>query len=207
MDILAHEFADSHFDVKRLFRIIAETEAYQRDSRSRRNPNDMPFAANCPERLRGDEVYDALIAALGMNDNLPGLRLAAAGGGGVGGKGAALLRSPRNQFDQVFGFDPSMPRDEVTGSIPQALLLMNGPQINRAINGSRPGTELGQLLTSTSDNEAVATELYLRCLGREPNKAELQTCITHVKNSNTRAAGFEDILWVLINSTEFLQRK
>ncbi len=204
IDCLAHEFVDSKFDVKRLYHIIASTEAYQRNSRTRRNPDEMPFAANCPERLRGDQVYDALIAALGMND-APGVRLSEAMGG-KGGKGAPL-RSPRNQFDQVFGFDPSTPRDEVTGSIPQALLLMNGPQINRAINASRPGSELTQLLASSSDNESVATELYLRCLGREPNKAELQACITHVKDSKTRAAGFEDILWALINSTEFLQRK
>ncbi len=129
IDCLAHEFVDSHYDVKRLYRIIASTDAYQRNSRTRRNPDEMPFAANCPERLRGDQVYDALIAALGMND-APGVRLSEAMGG-KGGKGA-LFRSPRNQFDQVFGFDPSTPRDEVTGSIPQALLLMNGPQINRA---------------------------------------------------------------------------
>ncbi|HEY2826412.1 MAG TPA: DUF1549 domain-containing protein [Pirellulales bacterium] len=205
IDCLAHEFVDSGFDVKRLYRIIAATEAYQRDSRSRRNPNDIPFAANCPERLRGDQVYDALIAALGMNDQ-PGVRLSAAMGG-AGGKGAALLRSPRNQFDQIFGFDPSTPRDEVTGSIPQALLLMNGPQINRAINASRPGAGLSQLLASTDDNESVTTELYLRCLGREPNKTELHACLTHLKKSNTRAAAFEDIQWALINSTEFLQRK
>ncbi|HTQ40851.1 MAG TPA: DUF1549 domain-containing protein [Pirellulales bacterium] len=207
MDILGHEFADSGFDIKRLFHIIADTDAYQRDSRSRRLPTDMPFAANCPERLRGDEVYDALVSALGINDDLPMLRLAATGGAGAGGKAAALLRSPRNQFDQIFGFDPSVPKDEVTGSIPQALLMMNGPQINRAINGYRPGTGLGQLLSSTTDDEAVATELYLRCLGREPNKTELQTCLTHVKQSKNRAAGFEDVLWALINSTEFLQRK
>jgi hypothetical protein len=205
IDCLAHEFVDSGFDIKRLYHIVAATDAYQRDSRSRRNPNDMPFAANCPERLRGDQVYDALVAALGMNDSLPGARFAAAMNAG-GGKGA-LLRSPRNQFDQVFGFDPSTPRDEVTGSIPQALLLMNGPQINRAINAGRPGTQLGQLLASTDDNEAVATELYLRCLGRQPNKSELQTCVAHVSAAKSRAAGFEDILWALINSTEFLQRK
>ncbi|HZZ29983.1 MAG TPA: DUF1549 domain-containing protein [Pirellulales bacterium] len=207
MEILGHEFADSRFDIKRLFHIIADTEAYQRDSRSRRKPDEMPFAANCPERLRGDEVYDALVSALGANEDMPALRFAAADGA-KGGKAAALLRSPRNQFDQVFGYDPSAPRDEVTGSIPQALLMMNGPQINRAITGFRPGGgTLGQLLNSTSDNEAVATELYLRCLGREPNKAELQTCVDHVKKTSNRTTGFEDVLWALINSTEFLQRR
>jgi hypothetical protein len=208
IDYLAHAFVDSGFDVKKLYATIASTQAYQRESRSRRNPNEMAFAANCPERLRGDQVYDALVDALGMN-NAPGPLARYLGGGqGAGqGKGAGLLRSPRNQFDQVFGYDPSTPRDEVTGSIPQALLLMNGPQINRSINGASRGTDLGKLLTSTADNDAVTTELYLRCFGREPNKKELETCAAHVKDSKTRAAGYEDILWALVNSTEFLERK
>lgn len=204
IDYLAHEFVDSGFDVKKLYRVIALTDAYQRESRSRRNPGDMPFAANCPERLRGDQLYDALVSALGMNDAIGPFGGRGAGGGGAKG---ALLRTPRGQFDQVFGYDPSTPRDEVTGSIPQALLLMNGQQVNRAINGTARFTELGKLVTSTSDNEAVTTELYLKCLGREPNKAELQTCLAHVKEGKSRATGFEDILWALVNSTEFLQRK
>jgi hypothetical protein len=203
-DYLAHEFVNSGFDVKKLYRTIALTDAYQRESRSRRNSGDMPFAANCPERLRGDQLYDALVSALGMSESLG--PFAGRGGGGAGPKGPQL-RTPRGQFDQVFGYDPSTPRDEVTGSIPQALLLMNGQQINRAINGTARFTELGKLLTSTSDNEAVTTELYLKCLGREPNKGELQTCLAHVKDGKSRAAGFEDILWALVNSTEFLERK
>lgn len=207
MDILAHEFADSGFDIKRLFHIIADTDAYQRESLPRRKPDEMPFAANCPERLRGDEVYDALVTALGANDDMPAMRLTAANDGGKAGKAGPLLRAPRNAFDQVFGFDPSAPKDDVTGSIPQALLMMNGPLINRAINGYGPRTSLGQLLSTTSDNESVTTELYLRCLGREPNKTEMQTCVAYVNKSNNRTSGFEDILWALINSTEFLQRK
>jgi hypothetical protein len=204
IDYLAHAFVDSGFDVKKLYRTIAATQAYQRESRTRRNPNELPYAANCPQRLRGDQLYDALLAALGMNDNFgpPGARAAGAGQG----KGPQL-RTPRGQFDQVFGFDPSVPRDEVTGSIPQALLLMNGPQINRAINGNLRFTELGKLLNTNSDNEAVATELYLRCLGREPNKDELKTCVSHVKSAKSRSEGFEDVLWALVNSTEFLERR
>jgi len=204
MDYLAHAFADSGFDIKKLYRTIALTNAYERESRSRRNPNETPFVANCPERLRGDQLYDSLVAALGMNDNI-GL-FAGRGAGGGGAKGP-LLRTPRAQFDQTFGYDPSTPRDELTGTIPQALWMMNGAQINRAINGTRRDTELAKLLTTTSDNEAVTTELYLRCLGREPNKTEMQACLAHVKDSQSRATAFEDVLWALVNSTEFLQRK
>ncbi len=205
MDYLAKAFTDSHYDVKSLYRIIAATDAYQRESRSRRNPEGMPFAANCPQRLRGDQLYDSLVAALGMREGGFGLFFGQGKGAAQGGKGA-LLRTPRNQFNQTFGYDPSTPRDEVSGSIPQALVLMNGPQINREINGNR-GTELAKLLASTGDNEAVTTELYLRCFGREPNKEELQTCVDQVKKSKSRSEAFEDILWALVNSTEFLQRR
>ncbi|HEY2881717.1 MAG TPA: DUF1549 domain-containing protein [Pirellulales bacterium] len=204
MDYLAHYFVDTGFDVKQLYRTIVATDAYQRDSRSRRNPDETPFAANCPERLRGDQLYDALVSALGMSE--APLRGGARGQAAGGGKGQ-FQRGPRNQFDQVFGYDPSTPRDEVTGSIPQALMLMNSPQVNRNINGNQRFTELGKLLASTSDDESVSTELYLRCLGREPNEAELSTCLKHVKASHTRATGFEDVLWALVNSTEFLYRK
>jgi hypothetical protein len=202
IDTLAKSFVDSKYDVKQLFRTILATEAYQRESRERRSPDSTPFVANCTQRLRGDQLYDALVSALGMRENLLGMFAQGKGGGGAKG----LLRTPRNQFNQTFGFDPSTPRDEISGSIPQALLLMNGPQINREINGFR-GTDLAKLLNTTSDNEAVTTELYLRCLGREPNDTELKTCLAQVKDSKSRSEAYEDILWALINSTEFLHRK
>jgi hypothetical protein len=204
IDCLAHEFADSRFDIKRLYRIIMATDAYERESKTRRNPTELPFLANCPDRLRGDQLYDSLVAALGMNENPRGplARMAAAGGAGKG----YAQRGPRNQFDQVFGYDPSTPRDEISGSIPQALLMMNGPQINSTIRAGG-STQLGRLLVSTKNDDSVATEMYLNCFGREPNQAELATCLTHVKNCKTRSEGFEDVLWALVNSTEFLYRK
>ena len=95
IDYLAHEFVDSGFDVKRLYRIIAATDAYQRESRSRRNPErNAAFAANCPQRLRGDQLYDALVAALGMSDNQPGRCARWPPPEAGAGKGAAA-RAPR----------------------------------------------------------------------------------------------------------------
>jgi hypothetical protein len=49
--------------------------------------------------------------------------------------------------------------------------------------------------------------LYLRCLAREPKASELATCIDHVQAADDRTEAFEDILWALVNSTEFLNRK
>jgi hypothetical protein len=202
LDILAGEFVAHNHDVKWLFEAITATEAYQRQSRSRRNAEETPFAANCPQRLRADQLYDALAAALGIEES-NSFRFQR--GPGQGGPGQ--FRGPRFQFAQAFGYDPSQPRDEVAGSIPQALLLMNSPLVNGAIDGDRPGTVLGKLLRDYKDDEIVISELYLRCLGREPKPAEVETCKQHVKEAGSRSDAFEDIAWALVNSTEFLHRK
>jgi hypothetical protein len=201
LDYLAGQFVAHDYDVKWLYRTIMATAAYQRDSRSRHLPGETPFEANCPQRLRADELFDSLMLALGVDGQAVNPRDKAAGG-----KKKYQPRTPRAGFDFVFGYDPSIRRDDVTGSIPQALILMNSPQLARGING-RNGTALARLLESTKDNPAVVEELYLRTLAREPKADELKTCLEHVKKADNRSEGFEDVLWALINSTEFLHRK
>jgi hypothetical protein len=201
LDFLANQFAAHNYDVKWVFRPIMDTTAYQRESRSRHLPGETPFAANCPQRLRGDELFAALMSAIGVEDDRVPHQP------GKGGGARYQPRDARGMFNAVFGYDPSVRRDEVTGSIPQALVLMNSPQLARAINGKTDATSLGELLSTTKDNEAVTTELYLRCLAREPKPAEMKTCLDHVKETGYRAEAFEDVLWALVNSTEFLHRK
>jgi hypothetical protein len=200
MDLLATAFVESGYDVKWLLRTIVATEAYQRESRPRRLPDAPPFMANCVQPLRADQLYDALVDVLGVGElerSGP-----ARGPGGL----YARLRGPRGVFGEVFGFDPSNPRDEVAGSIPQALALMNSPGIARAIEGEGRGTMLSELLTEIPDDKQLVQELYLRSLVREPNREELAACLSHVRHAENRTAGFEDVLWSLINSTEFQHR-
>ncbi|HEV3137559.1 MAG TPA: DUF1549 domain-containing protein [Pirellulales bacterium] len=198
LDYLAEQFATSHYDVKWLFRVIADTEAYQRQSRSRYQADEAPLAANCPQRLRGDQLFNSLVEVLEIDEsaeqpNRDNFRAALAG--------------PRGRLNATFGYDPSERRDEVAGSIPQALFLMNAPVVNRALVGQQPNSALGKLLAKVPDDKAMVEELYLRCLAREPKQTELQTCLNHVRATGRRAEAFEDILWSLINSTEFLNRK
>ncbi len=199
LDLLADQFALHDYEPKWLFATIASTEAYQRQSRPRRLPGETPFAASCPQPLRGDQLYDCLNQALGISSSFT--RRGPRGGGPYGQFG------PRASFNQTFGFDPSNPREEVTGSIPQALLMMNSPLINNAINARAPYSTLARLLSQVKDDKAVVSELYLRSLAREPRESEVETCLEHVKEVGGRAEAFEDILWALVNSTEFLYRK
>jgi hypothetical protein len=199
LERLAKEFAGHGYDVKWLISTIMATETYQRETRSRHDDDATPFAASCPQPLRADQVFDAVAAALDIDEGRfgpPGLDSAQRG-----------LRGPRVEFSRTFGFDPSAPRDEVGASIPQALLMMNSPMLNRAIAGGSASTMLGKLLADKADDETIATELYLRCLAREPNPVELATCLSYISSTNNQTEGFEDILWALLNSTEFTHRK
>jgi hypothetical protein len=152
--------------------------------------------ANAAQRLRGDQLFTAITSVVGTPPSVQAAR-----GGRFGG------RDPRFVFNSVFGFDPSVARDDVAGSIPQALAMMNSQQIAAGMNGSRAGSFLGKLLVDESDDEAVAVELYLRTLSREPTADELSTCLAHVKSSGSRSEGFEDVLWALLNSAEFSHRR
>jgi hypothetical protein len=197
LDYLSERFAGTGYDVKWLMRTIMATEAYGRESRSRADEARAPFVAACPQRLRGDQLFNALATVLEMPE--------------PAGREQATYRNPnagpRGQVNQTFGYDPSVLRDEVVGSIPQALFLMNSPELARAMGGRQRATSLGRLLAEVTDDDDLVGELYLRCLAREPKQAELATCLDHVRATEDRTEAFEDILWALVNSTEFLNRK
>src|SRR5262249_18084901 len=72
LDYLAEHFAASHYDVKWLFRVVTATEAYGRQSRSRVDDGAAPFAAACPQRLRGDQLFNALVEVLGIPEAASG---------------------------------------------------------------------------------------------------------------------------------------
>ncbi len=81
------------------------------------------------------------------------------------GKKVAEVRKSGGQrllFDRLFGVDPSVANEDVMGTIPQALFLMNSPLINNRTQ-ARPGLPLGEILTSApSDRAALGVALPAR---------------------------------------------
>ncbi|HEY1067497.1 MAG TPA: hypothetical protein VGE52_15350, partial [Pirellulales bacterium] len=152
-----------------------------------------------PQRVRADQLFDSLLSALGLPEP------AGPPAGGYGPR--AYLGSPRFRFAQTFGFDPSDPREELKATIPQALMMMNGREIAGQIDARNNRTALGKLTGEITNNEELVVELYLRVLAREPSKQEIRTALDYVKSVRSRDEAFEDLLWALINSTEFLHRR
>jgi hypothetical protein len=200
LDYLSQKFASQNYDVQWLLATIMGTDLYQRESRPRREPDEVPMSANVSQRLRSDVVFDNLLNALDIPEPA---------GRAMSGKpgGYRAVRGPRSQFATVFGYDPSDRRDEISGSIPQALTLMNSPIVNTAMSSFRRGGGLGKLVRRIEDDKALVTEIYLQTLAREPKQTELAECVLHIKKSASRSEGAEDVQWALINSTEFLHRR
>jgi hypothetical protein len=208
LDALASQWAGGGYDIKWLYQTILNTRLYERQSRSsKREAGLTPFAAACPSRLRSDQIFDALSQAL---DIPPGGRLPARPNDAMAAGPAAGALAParpglRQNFNMLFGVDPSTPRDEVMGTIPQALFLMNHPQINRLMR-SAPRTALGKILAENPDDRMALQAVYLKVLARGPNDDELRVCGQHIQQVGGRAEAFEDIYWALVNSTEFVSR-
>jgi hypothetical protein len=205
LEELCRGFVAGDHDLRSLFRTVMATPAYQSAARSRADASRPVGGASCPQRLRADQLFSQVLAALGVDEQRlpgrPGLKDAAKF------VGVRQVGVPRLVFNQTFGYDPGLPRDEIVGSIPQALLLMNSQPLARALDGDRRFTLLGRLLAEQPDDCELADELHLRTLARHATPEEIAVCVEHVRTAGDRADAFEDIFWALVNSAEFIHRK
>mgnify|MGYP001311032373 CR=1 FL=1 len=194
--LLSRKFAESGYDLKWLIKTICLTEAYQRESRPARGTEGTPFAANVPQRLRSDQLFNSLLSALDSSEELS-----------LRARPQRMAQfSPRGRFADVFAYDPSISREEAVSSIPQVLALMNSPEVNQAVSLNRRNV-LEELVNEIPDDEQLTTELYLRCLSRPPTAAEIAAVAEYRSESSNRGEVFVDLAWSLLNSAEFQHRR
>jgi hypothetical protein len=203
LDLLADAWVANKYDLQWLFRTIARTETYQREIRPKDPSVEAPpvFAASSPKRLRADQLFNAITKVLGIE----GVDPKESEGPMPGGK-KRPLRNPRAQFAFLFGYDPSTSPDDLTGNVPQALFMMNSRLINNLIH-AQGKTRLATILDKYPDNKDAVREVYVLTLAREPSDKEEKVCLNYVKDVGNRHEGFEDVMWSLMNSSEFLSKR
>jgi hypothetical protein len=200
LDTLAAGFAANGYDVKWLFQTITATDAYQRQTRTKDPKKTETFAHAIPTRVRADALYSSLLRVLGVEEPTLPDRQRMQGGLRFGDP------SPRGQFNQLFGFDPSTTAEELNGTVPQALFMMNNTQF-QGLTRADGRNRLADLLRKYSDNKDAVIELYLTVHSREPSENELKVCLDYVREFGNRGEAFEDLMWSLVNSTEFLTKR
>jgi hypothetical protein len=201
---VAGAFRGSDYNIKDLYRAILTSETYQRQSRTANSGEHLRFTAIYPTRLRPNPLWDSLQHVLGRIGGLGGF-----GGGRPGAGGPArfgLGGGLEGQFKNEFNFDPSLKPDDVEGSITQALILMNNPAVQDRVRATGD-TFLSRVLTANTTDAEALEKVYLQALARKPAEREKTRCLDHIKQAGSRNAAFEDILWALLNSTEFQTRR
>jgi hypothetical protein len=203
LDLLTKEWIASGYDPRWLFRTITLTKAYQ--SQLTAPPSEdrgHAVAAVCPQRLRPEQVFEALQKALGFDENDKTIPAPAP----TSAPAVQRHTGVRNMVYQAFKVNPSLPFDEVLGTIPQALLMMNSALIHTYTSADGK-TILAAMLDEKKTDAEIVTALYGRVLARKPTTQELDVCHGYLKKVDNRKEALEDILWGLVNSTEFLIKK
>ena len=200
---LTDHFVQSKFDVKALFYLIANTEAYQRQLASSDDSSDAAYASASTKKMRGDEVFDSLVTAI----RLPNIR-------GQQVEPTEAIRFPpppkstQDVVTETFGFDPSLSPIDVSRNMNQAMLLMNNRELDAQIDAAPDsGTVLSELLQREPGNRKAVQKLFRLLMAREPTNEEVEISLEHIRTQSDRGEAFEDLLWSLINSTEFTTKR
>jgi hypothetical protein len=156
----------------------------------------------CPVRLREEQIFEALQKTLAFDENDKNIPAPAPNSAPAVQRHSGL----RNMLYQNFMEDPSAPAQDVHGTIPQALLMMNS-QLVYVSTSAKGKTVLAELLARNRSDEQIIVQLYERTLARKPTGEEKGICLRYLRRVNNRHEAFEDILWSLVNSTEFLIKK
>jgi hypothetical protein len=213
LQALAQSFIKDSFDMKNLIRTICQSQTYQLSSIPNEfNAKDKTyFSRYYPKRLNAEVLYDAINQMTDSQANFSGLPV-----------GTRAVQLPDNSFNSqsyfltVFGRPDSSSSCECErssdASLAQSLHLLNSKDIQGKL-GSGSG-RAAKLSTDKREEDAKIRELFLLAFAREPSGSEVLLARQHlereieddkgVKKPVSKKESYEDVIWALFNTKEFL---
>ena len=212
---LEKHFLASGFDLKSLVRVITSSNAYQLSSvPNQYNIADQQnYSRYYPRRLQAEVFLDAIDDLVGSRTEFPNLP-----------SGTRAIALPDNSYNngspflKVFGRPENESVCECervqSSSLAQSLHLINAKEIKAKLAKSDGRADL--LAKSDKPNEEKLRELYSVAFAREPSEIEFKASLEFLAETRTDAAGkpidplkakqesFQDLIWALINTKEFL---
>lgn len=198
---LAEHFVQSGFDLKSLVRTICRSSTYQLSAfPNEHNLRDKQnFSRYYPKRLSAEVLYDAFHQVTGTSENFSGLP---AGTRATQMPDASVAPYFLKVFGQPQGDTACECERSQEASLAQSLHLLNSREVQDKVARGR-----ARELASQKDRpvEERIQELYRWMYAREPASDELQVALAHLqKHADNPQTAFEDIMWALVNTKEFL---
>ncbi len=212
---LEKHFIKSGFDLKDLVRVITRSNAYQLSAiPNKHNIGDRQnYSRYYPRRLTAEVLFDAIDHLTGAQTTFPNLP--------AGTRAVALPDNSYNKsqpFLRVFGRPEGQSVCECervqSSSLGQSLHMINGADIRSKL--ANANGRAAKLATDKRPVEARIRELYLVAFARSPKPKELKAALDYLTEPRTDAAGkpvnarkaarenFQDLIWAIMNSKEFI---
>jgi hypothetical protein len=208
LDALANELVEHHHSLKHLIRTICKSRTYQLSS----TPNDFnkqdkqTYARYYPKRLSAEVLFDAVCQVTDSPTPFGGLPQDQ-----HAPRRAIMLpdESFGSYFLDVFGRPQRISACECErvneANLAQALHLLNSDEVQGKL--SRGGGRVDVLAgpnDKRSDAEKIE-ELFLWAFAHKPTPDQLNTALAHIaKNAANKKVAYENILWALLNTKEFV---
>ena len=203
LDALARDFITHKFDLKHLVRTICSSSVYQLSAEPNEwNRDDKQnYSRYFPKRLNAEVLLDSINQVAGTSTGFGGL---------PGGTRAVQLKDNgfSSYFLTVFGRPESSSACECERSseanLAQSLHLLNSSEIQGKLTDGN-GRAAKMAKDADRGHQAKVRELYLLAFAREPTSEESEIATKHIeKHQEKPQVAYEDIVWALINTKEFL---
>jgi hypothetical protein len=198
LDYLAQQFREHGHNPRDVIRWICNSEAYGLSSAANKT-NDKPEAEPYCSRM--------LLKAMSPEQLFESLMTVTRADAGQRPEEKKKLREEwLRKLVVNFGDDEGT---EVTfnGTVVQALILMNGREINEALSHKDRGPITAALRRPRANVNTIVDDLYLAALNRRPTESEYHAIArglpVRVRDSDVTGP-WQDLLWALLNSNEFI---
>ncbi|MEO1528089.1 MAG: DUF1549 domain-containing protein [Planctomycetota bacterium] len=197
---LREEFIASGFDRKALARSICQSRTYQLAAAgSDDNLEDVQsFSRYYPQRLDAEVLYDAIDDLFGTSTQFKDVPAS---------YGAVDLpdTGSDNEFLELFGkpkAESSCDCERVQdGDLRQSLVMLTSSDLLQKLGQS---TARPAVYAKGNDDRECVQEMYEIAFSRPPSQSEMRTALEHITRHQDRSRAYQDLLWVLINTKEFL---
>jgi hypothetical protein len=206
LDALAADLVKNHYSLKSLVKTICKSRTYQLSSAPNEyNVHDkQAYARYYPKRMSAEVLFDAVSQVTGSPTPFAGLPADA-----HAPKRAIMLpdESFTSYFLDVFGRPQRISSCECErvseANLAQALHLLNSDEVQTKI--SRAGGRADALAKDPRPDAEKVEELFVWALGHKPNEKKMKLALDHIgAHAKDKKVAYENILWALINTKEFI---